>query len=226
MITLLEAIEQRHSVRRYLPQPIEPVKVEALNAIIDQCNSASGLRIALILDEPKAFASRLVHYGAFSGVCNYLAMNGPADDPRLDEKIGYYGEKIVLEAQRLQLNTCWVALTFKKNRKVLALRPGEKLRCVISIGYGVTQGAGHKIKPLAKVTRCQGEMPEWFRRGAEAALLAPTAINQQKFCFTLVGENQVRATSRWGFYEIIDLGIAKYHFEVAAGTDNFSWVND
>lgn len=221
---ILEAIQQRHSVRRYDNRPVEPEKVEALQAIIDDCNHVSGLHIQLVTYEPKAFASPLVHYGAFSGVNNYLAMIGPADDPKLDENIGYYGEKIVLEAQMMGLNTCWVALTFKKNRKAFSIADGEKLRCVISLGYGVTQGKGHRIKAIEKVARWKGEMPEWFRRGVEAALLAPTAINQQKFIFTLHDGNRVEARARWGFYEMIDLGIVKYHFEVAAGMGNFTWV--
>ena len=89
---------------------------------------------------------------------------------------------------------------------------------------GQSQGAGHKIKTVDQVSQCDGPMPDWFRRGVEAALLAPTAINQQKFIFTLHEGNRVEARARWGFYEIIDLGIVKYHFEVAAGKDNFTWL--
>lgn len=224
MITIQEAIEQRHSVRRYTLQPIEADKVIALKELVDQCNRESRMHIQLVIDEPKAFASPLVHYGTFSGVMNYLAMIGPADDPLLDEKLGYYGEKIVLEAQRMGLNTCWVALTFRKNRKAFTVNAGEKLRCVVAIGYGQTQGAGHKIKTVEQVSKCDGPMPDWFRRGVEAALLAPTAINQQKFIFTLHEDNKVEAQARWGFYEIIDLGIVKYHFEIGAGRENFRWI--
>ena len=60
----------------------------------------------------------------------------------------------------------------------------------------------------------------------EAALLAPTAVNQQKFKFFLRDGNKVETKtsfSPWG-YTSIDLGIAKYHFEVGAGKSNFEWV--
>jgi hypothetical protein len=49
-------------------------------------------------------------------------------------------------------------------------------------------------------------------------------MHQQKFRFTLVGENGVMANVGTGFYVKTDLGIAKYHFEVGAGKDNFEWM--
>ena len=68
--------------------------------------------------------------------------------------------------------------------------------------------------------------PAWFRAGVEAALLAPTAINQQKFRFELVGEREVRAVQTGGFCRGLDLGIVKYHFECGAGKENFTWVKE
>ena len=75
------------------------------------------------------------------------------------------------------------------------------------------------------------DSPEWFRHGVEAALLAPTAINQQKFSFELLPaeEGQLpRVVAKRHFslvgYTQMDLGIAKYHFELGAGTENFQWA--
>ena len=223
MMTIQEAIQQRHSVRRYDDRPIEQEKVAALRALIEQCNAESGLNIQLVTDEPTAFDCRMAHYGRFSGVSDYFAMVGRKDEPNLDEKIGYYGEKLVLEAQMLGLNTCWVALTYKKKPDFLQIRDGERLRCVISVGYGTSQGASHKIKSVEKVSKVDGAMPDWFRRGVEAALLAPTAINQQKFTFSLTNGNQVSAKAGWGYFSKVDLGIVKLHFEIGAGTENFEW---
>ncbi len=47
----------------------------------------------------------------------------------------------------------------------------------------------------------------------KAAMLAPTAINQQKFYFELLPDNCVRAICKSGPYAKMDLGIVKYHFE-------------
>ena len=59
-------------------------------------------------------------------------------------------------------------------------------------------------------------LPDWFQKGVKAALLAPTAMNQQKFQFILNG-SQVSAKAGYGFYTKLDLGIVKYHFELGSG---------
>lgn len=217
---LWEAMQQRHSVRSYQNKPLSPETKAELSRLIKAYNAESGLHIQLVTDEPKAFDSRMAHYGKFSGVTNYIAMIGKKNSS-LQEQCGYYGEKLVLEAQRLGLNTCWVALTYKKIPSAFQVAPGEKLAIVIAIGYGTTQGVAHKSKSPEAVSTADNP-PEWFCKGVEAALLAPTAVNQQKFHFSLNG-NQVTAKPGLGFYSKIDLGIAKYHFELGAGVENFSW---
>ena len=164
----------------------------------------------------------MAHYGKFSGVTNYIAMIGEKS-PQLDELCGYYGERIVLKAQTLGLNTCWVALTYKKIPGVFQIDKGEKLTVVISIGYGKTQGSKRTSKSFSEVATVDGEIPEWFKSGVEAALLAPTAVNQQKFHFTLV-DDKVKAKAKPAFYSKMDLGIAKYHFELASGKDQSVWL--
>lgn len=222
-MTIQEAITLRHSVRSYKDKEIEPEKISGLRALMEQCNREGGLNIQLVTGDPKAFDSRLAHYGKFAGVSNYFALIGPKSD-RLDERLGYHGERLALKAQTLGLNTCWVGLTYKKNPAVLQVGGGERLRCVIALGYGETQGVAHRVKDVAQVARADGAMPEWFRKGVEAALLAPTAMNQQKFLFTLKDGNRVAAQAGWGFFTKIDLGIAKLHFEIGAGTENFEWA--
>ena len=152
-----------------------------------------------------------------------------ADD--LDERIGYYGEQLVLLAQTLGMNTCWVGLSYTKIPGTYVLNEGEVIKAYISIGYGETQGVAHKIKRIDQVSNVNDDSPDWFRRGVEAALLAPTAINQQKFSFELLPAEdgqlpRVLAMRHFSLvgYTQMDLGIAKYHFELAAGKDNFQWA--
>ena len=114
-------------------------------------------------------------------------------------------------------------MTYSKGKAVFSTAPGEKLCIVIALGYGENQGIAHKSKPFEKIASAEGQIPSWFRSGAEAALLAPTAMNQQKFKFELHG-SQVTAKAGLGFYSKIDLGIAKYHFEIGAGKENFTWA--
>lgn len=218
---LLKAMEQRHSVRSYEERKITEEHKEKLQIFIEQCNQESGLHMQLITEEPEAFHSFMAHYGKFKGVKNYIALVGRKS---MEEVCGYYGEKIVLYAQQLGLNTCWVALTYNKKKAAVSIEKDEKLYLVISIGYGTTQGVYHKSKRKEDVCKAEGEVPIWFEKGITAALLAPTAINQQKFFFSLKGE-QVFAKAGRGIYSKIDLGIVKYHFEIGAGRENFQWSN-
>ena len=218
----MEAMKARHSVRQYMDKPLEKKAVEELQAEIDACNQESGLHIQLVRNEPKAFDGFMAHYGKFSGVINYIAMIGKKG-PDLEEKCGYYGERLVLKAQQMGLNTCWAAMTYSKIKTAFRIDDGEKLCIVISIGYGKNQGSAHKVKTADEVVKGDGAQPEWFRAGVEAALLAPTAMNQQKFTFALSG-NRVSVKAGMGFYTKIDLGIVKYHFEAGAGTEHFVWA--
>lgn len=211
---LLELMKQRHSVRQYKNIAIEPQKRTALNQMIEEINREAGLHIQIFYDEPKCFDSLMAHYGKFTGVKNYIALVGKKS-PKLEEALGYYGEQLVLKAQELGLNTCWVAMTHGKSKATI--RKGEKQICLISLGYGETQGVPHKSKPLQAVCNYTEAIPEWFLSGMEAALLAPTATNQQKFFFELLPDGKINADSGKGFYTKMDLGIAKYHFEVGSG---------
>lgn len=213
---IIQAIRQRHSVRAYTERKIEEEKRQKLDALINKCNEESGLHIQIRYDDSAGFDSRLAHYGKFRNVNNYIVMAGePSDD--LEEKCGYYGEKIVLEAQMMGLNTCWAALTFNKSNVKKLIPEGEKIVLVIAIGYGETQGILHKSKSLESTVVTKGRMPDWFRKGAEAALLAPTAMNQQKFKMGMKDGSPVIRIAGRGFYTKIDLGIVKYHFEAASG---------
>ena len=252
-MTIQEAIEARHSVRKYLDKEIPADVIAVLQRKITECNKIGNLNIQLVQNETKAFTGML-SYGTFSGVKNYLVMVGKkAKD--LDERVGYYGEQIVLLAPTLGLNTCWVGLSYRKVPEAYNVGKDEKLVCMIALGYGETQGVPHKIKSVEDVSRsavrtlgssknASDITPSWFRKGVETALLAPTAVNQQKFFFHYVskasqsaersfeylgmkdGRHQVRAKKGFSMigYTQMDLGIAKYHFEIGAGKDNFEWV--
>ncbi len=228
-MTIQEAIEARHSVRAYKDHPLADEVARRLEEEIAVVNQKGNLHVQLIRNEPKAFQGTMAKYGKFRNANNYLVMAGKkADD--LDERIGYYGEHLVLLAQTLGLNTCWVGLSYSKVPGTYVLDEGEKIACYIAIGYGETQGVGHKIKTVGQVSNASDATPSWFRKGVEAALLAPTAVNQQKFSFEYVGmsndRHQVRAKKGFSMigYTHMDLGIAKYHFEIGAGEVNFEWI--
>lgn len=223
-MTLQEAIVARHSVRQYETKPIEDEKIKQLQAAIDDANADGRLHLQLITNEPEAFAKGMAKYGSFRGVSNYIALICKKGE---DELIGYRGERIVLLAQTLGLNSCWVGLTFRKQPDRYTIADGEVMLGVIALGYGKTQGVQHVVRPMEKYYKSSvSPTPLWFIKGMEAAMLAPTAMHMQKFKFELKEGNKVSARTKHtlvGSYLRLDLGIVKCHFELAAGNDNFQW---
>lgn len=209
----LRALELRHAVRSYTDRPLEGSVLSALETAVAAVNKESGLHIQLVLDHPKAFQSFLAHYGKFKNVKNYFAVIGKKGN---DETAGYYGQKLVLEAQKLGLNTCWVGGTFGKDKDAYDLKRGEKLYALITVGYGTTQGNPHKSKALDDLAVFTGGEPDWFRAGAEAAQLAPTAMNQQKFTLSLDKKGNVDLKMGRGAMIGLDKGIVTCNFEVGA----------
>lgn len=217
----MELMRARHSVRQYLDKKI-PEDIRArLDACAAELNAAGGLRIQIVYDEPECFSARRAKYGKFENCANYIALVGKKA-PDLDERCGYYGELLALQAQALGLNTCWVALTHGKSRA--ELRPGETEVILIALGYGKSQGAPRKSKAASAVSNVSDSSPDWFKRGVEAALLAPTATNQQKFSLTQTGGRVSAKAGLLGPCLKIDLGIVKCHFELGAGKENFTWA--
>ena len=214
-------ISARHSVRAYLDRPIPEEIRRALDAFTAALNEESGLCMQILYDEPACFGTRMAYYGRFRNCANYISLVGKKSKD-LDERCGFYGELLVLKAQELGLNTCWAALTHGKSKAKIG--EDEKEAIVIALGYGQTQGNARKSKAPEDVSNIGGASPEWFKRGVQSALLAPTAVNQQKFRL-IFKDGKVKARAgKTGYCLKIDLGIVKCHFELAAGKENFTWA--
>ena len=153
-MTLPEAIDARHSVRAYKAEPIPDGIRSRLDAFVRESNKEGDLHISICYDDPAGFDSRLAHYGSFRNVQNYIVLAGKKDDD-FNFRCGYFGEKVVLFAQQLGLNTCWTALTFNKKRVKEIVAPGDALCMAIALGYGETQGSSRKSKSVKDVTSAE-----------------------------------------------------------------------
>ena len=238
-MTLLEAIQARHSVRKYIDKPLTEDIIDALQEKIAQVNAEADLHIQLVLNEPKSFKG-LNSYGMLTGVQNYFVVAGKKSLSHrsfcliadLDERAGYYGEQLVLLAQELGLNTCWAGTTYKKIPGTFSLEKDEKVVCYIALGYGENQGVTRRSKAPNEVSDASDLTPKWYHDGVKAALLAPTAMNQQKFSIQFVAGRgiggkckvNIRPTFSMAGYTKIDLGIVRLHFEIGAGKEHFEWV--
>ena len=221
-MTIHDAAMARHAVRQYIEQPLTQAQIDRLQQKIEEVNRIGNLHFQLITNDTKVFDSRLAHYGKFAGVENVIALVG-TKQPNGDQRAGYYGAQVMLLAQQLGLNTCWVVMTYQKTENI-QIRPQEKLFGVLALGYGATQGVPHKNKPILSLAPQYDTAPDWFRKGVEYALLAPTASNQQKFRLTY-DDKVVSIKKGLGFYAAQDEGIVRYFFELGAG-NTFQWEKD
>ena len=212
-----EAMKARHMVRKYTGRTIPADIVDRLNKRVRINNEQHGLFIRLMTNDKTAIPG-VIRLILAKGVNNYFIMAG---SDGADELCGYCGADLMLYAQTLGLNTWWVGGTY--NRKGAQQKTeGAKPVGIIAVGYGQTQGIPHKTKTAEQVSSYDGEVPQWFKDGIEAALLAPTALAKQ--AFTIRGKgNKVSISCDNGIFTGVDTGLVKYHFELGAGKDNFEW---
>ncbi len=222
-MTLQEAMSARHKVSKYKDKPLPADIVRQLNARIKDQNQKYGLNMQLVTDSKDAMPG-IIAMMMSKGVKNFIILAGP-DTPGIDEKLGYSSADLMLYAQTLGLNTWWIGGMYSRKgaKKNLSAGDNAKIIGIVVVGYGEDQGVPHKSKAASEISSYEGTAPDWFNAGVSAALLAPTAMNKQ--AFTIKGKgNKVSMTCDNGSYSGADLGIGKYHFELGAGKENFTWM--
>nr|MCR5054957.1 nitroreductase [Lachnospiraceae bacterium] len=201
-------------VRNYRPDRIEDSKVEKIRQMIDELNKEGNLHLQFIENAGNTYNKLLNRAMGLGSAPSVIACVG-ADDETLDQRVGYFGERLVLELQEMGLNTCWTG-TFNRKTIQAEVAGGERLVISIAVGYGKDHGKPHKSKSAEQVIVAEGERPYWFNRGVEMALLAPTAVNQQKFQIRLNADNSVDVVDKGGVLSQVDVGIVMRHFEVGS----------
>ena len=210
----IDAIKERHSVRNYEVKKIEADKVEKIRAKIEELNKEGNLHLQFMEDAGKTY-NKLFNKVAGLGSAPSVSACVGIDDETLEQRVGYYGEKLVLFIQELGLNTCWAG-TFNQKNIGAEVGNNEKLVISIAVGYGKDKGKPHKSKSPEQIIEAKGDRPYWFNKGVDMALLAPTAINQQKFTIRLNEDESVDFVDKGGIFSQVDLGIVRCHFEIGA----------
>jgi nitroreductase len=221
----LEVIEQRRARRSYLETPVDKEKLDHLSSLIKRYNEEADLSITLVLDGTQAFGSFKKSYGMFKNVRSLIALIGKKQDPNQKEKLGYYGELLVLEATNLGLGTCWVGGTFDRGSKFVDIKQDEELVCVIPIGnIGqektfkeklIHKMSHRKSKSIEELFKSDSPIPQWFMDGMKAVQKAPSAFNLQPVKFEYKNGKVTAFVEDTRF--LTDLGIAKAHFSLTAG---------
>ncbi len=231
-----EAIVMRRSRRLFNSQAIPSDLLIKIYAICENFRPFEEARSVFInKSTEQVFKGAIGHYGKIKGATAVIAFIGDNSDFHIQEKVGYTGEGIILEATSLRLGTCWVGGFFrpevaallakiKKNEKVFAVTPigfaSEKISLEekIMTGFGKT----HKRKPLNELVKGleEKQWPEWIKRALEAARLAPSAVNRQPWRFYVDNESiTISVDNLKDTYNIpkrLDCGIAMLHIEIAS----------
>jgi nitroreductase len=236
MADLLTAIEQRRSRRKYIPKALDQYAAETLQGFITDHGSRENLKMQLVVNNRAAFKGFRKSYGMFSGVLNYIALIADKDDTISLEKLGYYGEMLVLQATSLGLGTCWVGGTFDRNSCPVALDKGESVVCAITVGEATQElsakeklirwGTHRKSKTIEQMYTSDVPVPDWFTSGMKSVQKAPSAVNRQPVMFSYNGSAvtaSVADITGDGF--AFDLGIVKLHFELGVGGGKWAFGN-
>ena len=234
-MTLLHAIDHRRSRRKYLPGPIDAQTREALQALAAEYSEKSGARIELVFDNPAAFDGLRKTYGMLSGVRNYAGLIVNPGDKQAVERLGYYGELLMLHAVSMNLGACWVGGSFDRACCPFTLTGGEEIICTVSLGptkeknslresliYGITH---RKTKTAEQMMTADAPVPGWFMDGMLAVQKAPSAVNRQSVLFSYKDGVVSARVENPGSMTLLDFGIAKLHFELGAGGGAWAWGN-
>ncbi|WP_455716368.1 nitroreductase family protein [Anaerosporobacter sp.] len=216
-----EAIEKRIARRSFEKKPLTLEEQNKIREMISVANMLSGLSMEFVEDGSKAFESLKKSYGLFTNVRSLILMKGKKEDENLHEKIGYYGEDIVLNVTDMELGTCWVGGTFDKES--FSVLNEEEIVCVILVGKVEKQtmkekmiraASSKKRKSIEQRLESSVQIPNWIANGMEAVRLAPSAKNSQKVMFHYDGQILTIDVVDDYVMDLIDLGIAKKHFEI------------
>ena len=232
-----QAINVRCSRRNYdKARNIETSVKDRLHFTCNSFRPYKSARVEFVSEPPDdIFANALGFYGNIKNAPAFLAFIGDMSDEHVQEKMGYTGEGIVLEATSLGLGTCWVALTYKAStvKSMISLESNEKLIAVSPLGYSTEQwtfeekmfsgfGSNHKRNKLSSMVKGlpETQWPDWARSAVEVARLAPSAINRQPWSFKILQNSVTISTSgaapEFNVARRLDCGIAMLHLELGA----------
>lgn len=230
------AISIRRSRRVFGPRRINPADLKRLEEHCHEYRPYPEVRSVLVTTNPDLiFKGAVGTYGKIKGATALAAFVGAMDSPQVNEKLGYLGESLILEATSMGLDTCWVGGFFRPEvaAELVQARPGEQVLAVTPLGYAresisleekIMTGFGrtHRRKPMAELVSGleQASWPAWVKKALEAARMAPSAVNRQPWRFKVAEDNITVAVDSikdtYGIAKRLDCGIAMLHLELGA----------
>lgn len=241
----LEILRQRHSVRSFTDEPLLPEVVKKLKAEITMTNTHQhGIKFQLITDDPDPFKGYNKSYGLFENPRNYLAAVVDTATPDILERAGYFAEQFAIKAVEMGLGSCFVGGTYHEKDVKVQMRAGERILFLVLVGYAkekprfianLMANIIHRKKMTARDFFEPGNEYDsaiieidYLKEGLEGVACAPSSLNRRPvrvFLKDLNGEKTPCArVDVSNPNNLIDLGIAKFNFNYATGTE-CEWGN-
>jgi len=234
-LNLTEAIDIRVSRRHFSDKSIDANTTNQINSLIAKYNQSGTLNFRLIENAETAFKSFLVAYGKFKGIKNAVALSVNRSTDDYLEKVGYFGEQIVLNMVAMGLDTCWVGVDFNRKSEVFTLQENEELVAVLVFGYAKDTpikietekyGINHRTTlAIEEVTSNDQILPHHVEEGIVAILKAPSTKNKQPVRVEYKNAQLKLSVNLRRKQNLIELGIAKAHYCVVNG-GMFDWGNN
>ena len=230
-----QAIGRRRSRRRFDGQPLPKDAAERLAVVCADFRPFPDAHAEFIPKSADLVLKGVVGtYGKVKGARAFVALVGNSESVHSQERAGYTGEGIVLEAVAMGLDTCWVAGLFHRDiaGRLADIHEREQVLAVIPVGHAPHDwsieerlmtgfGRTHKRKPLhALLQHPEEQLPSWAGAAIEAARLAPSAVNRQPWRFVSAEDALTISVDDSKLLHTIskrlDCGIAMLHVELAA----------
>ena len=229
---IIQAIKERRSVRSFNGQPLSETIISRLTGIVDQMSSPFSGNVTIRLKRFNITGDyRPSTYGVIKGACDFFLIAMHNDVMSL-LSAGYRFEKVILEAWRLGLGSCWISATFKNTvfDRYESWPNGEKLTAICPIGIPSSQRLVERLTRTLLKSKTRKPFSELFfisdfehslqptnryRESLEMMRLSPSSTNSQPWRALVTG-NTVH------FYYIplnplspLDCGIGLCHFHEA-----------
>lgn len=233
---LIEEIGKRCSRRKYSDKMISVEEEAEILRIIEEINDDGDLEFEANINYGGEAFDGFNSYGLIRGCNSYIALIGDSRDKHIKEKIGYYGEYLVLKLTQMGLGTCWVGGTYDKKsiEKEIETKYSDEIYCVIALGhiFGTEKTNFEKVigffgknnksqKDIFKTENPLNENKEWIEKGLECVYKAPSALNRKPWRFWYNGKNICLKSNKESEFDKIDIGIAMLHFQMGAEKAGF-----
>lgn len=238
----IEAIKARRSVRTYTGKAISAAHQDGIRAELEKQSTEHGVRLVFLQNNfnGKQFGT----YGIIKNAASYIACVCENDKSSL-LRAGMALERTVIHCTALGIGTCWLGGTFSRDEfaSEVLVADGEVIPAVIATGYPseregligglLRMGAKSKTRvpfenlffgsdfshPLSQDNPFASAL-EMVRIGPSASNKQPwRAVAEEKCCHLFLEHTPAYATKYAFDMQLLDLGIAMSHLELAMAAE-------